>query len=91
MLSDFWNRVSQILILAAPVVLLIFGIDILPVVENLGELFTVLIPAGIVIIKDIIQIIRGWGSASAAGHSFVQYTRLKPAVVYELHSRRLAA
>jgi len=88
MLSDFWNRVSQILILAAPALLMLIGIDIIPIVDNLNELFTIYLPAIFVIAKDIIQIVRGWFAASRAGNSFIEYTRLKPYTIYTFLEHR---
>ena len=86
MLTEFWNRVSQILLLAAPIVLLLFGVDILPIADGLGEIFTIYIPGIVVIAKDIWQIIQGWRAASQDGRSFIQYTGMEAATIYKLRT-----
>lgn len=61
-LPEFWKRISQILVLAAPFILALFGFDI---TGALG-LIEALILGGaslIVIAKDLLILVRGWFSA----------------------------
>lgn len=76
-ISEFWRRISEILLLISPVLFLLFGVNLEQFVGLVDALIIAIGPV-ILIIKNIIDLVSGWFKAKAIGHSFKDYRSLGP-------------
>lgn len=58
-ISRFWAKIAEILVLVAPFILALLGIDIIPGVDMMSQI-AALLSALVVAVKDLIQIITGY-------------------------------
>ena len=81
----FWAKLMEMLLLAAPAVLLLLGVDIMPAIELLDTI--VLLGASIVVaIRDLIQLVSGWFNVRS-NHTLKQYAAMSYSQ-YETASKR---
>lgn len=71
--SRFWSKVIEIATLTIPFILLIFGVDVTPAIDGLGEVGLHL-GALIIAAKDLYQLIAGYFTSEP--QTFKEYTAM---------------